>query len=50
MTTGNNSAANIGSDNAVAQALADQQVDIHQSLDGVEANADATQDSSIHQQ
>jgi hypothetical protein len=43
-------AANIGSDNAVAQALADQQVDIHQSLDGVEANADATQDSSIDQQ
>jgi hypothetical protein len=43
-------AANIGSDNAVAQALADQQVDIHQSLDGVEANADATQDSTIDQQ
>jgi hypothetical protein len=43
-------AANIGSDNGVAQALADQQVDIHQSLDGVEANADATQDSTIDQQ
>jgi hypothetical protein len=43
-------AANIGSDHGVAQALADQQVDIHQSLDDVEANADATQDSTIDQQ
>jgi hypothetical protein len=42
-------AANIGSVGAVSQALADQQVDIHQSLDGVEANADATQDSTIDQ-
>jgi hypothetical protein len=43
-------AANIGSDHGVAQALADQQVDIHQSLDDVDANADATQDSTIDQQ
>jgi hypothetical protein len=43
-------AANIGSDHGVAQALADQQVDIHQSLDDVEANATAQQDSDIEQQ
>jgi hypothetical protein len=43
-------AANIDSDGAVAQSLADQGVDIHQSLDGVEANADATQDASVDQQ
>jgi hypothetical protein len=42
--------ANIGSDNAVAQSLADQQVDIHQSLDDVTADADATQDSDVDQQ
>ena len=42
-------AANIGSDHGVAQALADQQVDIHQSLDGVSADATAQQDSTIDQ-
>jgi hypothetical protein len=42
--------ANIGSDHAVAQSLADQQVDIHQHLDGVEANATAEQDSTVDQQ
>jgi hypothetical protein len=42
-------AANIGSDNAVAQALADQEVDIHQSLDDVSAEATAEQDSTIEQ-
>ena len=42
-------AANIGSDGAVAQSLADQQVDIHQSLDDVSANATAEQDASIEQ-
>jgi len=43
-------AANIGSDGASAQALADQQVDIHQSLDDVSADATAEQDSTIDQQ
>jgi hypothetical protein len=43
-------AANIGSDGAVAQALADQQVDIHQSLDDVSADATAEQDTTIDQQ
>jgi hypothetical protein len=43
-------AANIGSDGAVAQALADQQVDIHQSLDEVSADATAEQDTTIDQQ
>jgi hypothetical protein len=43
-------AANIGSDHGVAQALADQQVDIHQSLDDVDANATAQQDASVDQQ
>jgi len=43
-------AANIGSDGAVAQSLADQQVDIHQQLDDVEANATADQDSTVDQQ
>jgi hypothetical protein len=43
-------AANIGSDHGVAQALADQQVDIHQSLDDVEADATAEQDTTIDQQ
>lgn len=42
-------AANIGSDGAVAQSLADQQVDIHQSLDDVSAEATADQDASIEQ-
>ena len=39
-------AANIGSDGAVAQSLADQQVDIHQHLDDVSANATAEQDAT----
>ncbi len=43
-------AANIGSDHGVAQALADQQVDIHQSLDDVDADATAQQDATIDQQ
>jgi hypothetical protein len=43
-------AANIGSDHGVAQALADQQVDIHQSLDDVDADATAQQDTTIDQQ
>jgi hypothetical protein len=43
-------AANIGSEGATAQALADQQVDIHQSLDDVSAEATAEQDSTIDQQ
>jgi hypothetical protein len=43
-------AANIGSDHAAAEALAPQQVQVDQSLDGVEANATAQQDAGIHQQ
>ena len=43
-------AANIGSDHAVAQSLADQQVDIHQSMDGVSADATAQQDTTVDQQ
>jgi hypothetical protein len=43
-------AANIGSDGAVAQSLADQQVDIHQNLDDVSAEATAEQDATIDQQ
>ena len=43
-------AANIGSPDAVAQSLADQQVDIHQDLDDVEANATAEQNATIDQQ
>jgi hypothetical protein len=42
-------AANIGSDGAVAQSLADQQVDIHQDLDDVSADATAEQDATIDQ-
>jgi phage-related protein len=42
-------AANIGSDGAVAQSLADQQVDIHQNLDDVSAEATADQDANIEQ-
>jgi hypothetical protein len=42
-------AANIGSDHAVAEALAPQEVNIHQSLDDVEANATATQDADVNQ-
>jgi hypothetical protein len=43
-------AANIGSDGAVAQSLADQQVDVHQSMDDVSANATASQDATVDQQ
>ena len=42
-------AANIGSDHAVAEALAPQEVNIHQSLDDVEANATAQQDADVDQ-
>ena len=42
-------AANIGSDGAVAQSLADQQVDIHQDMDDVTAEATAEQVASIEQ-
>jgi hypothetical protein len=41
--------ANIGSDGAVAQALADQQVNINQSLDDVSAEATAEQNAKIDQ-
>jgi hypothetical protein len=43
-------AANIGSDGATAQALADQQVNINQTLDDVSADATAEQDTTIDQQ
>jgi hypothetical protein len=43
-------AANIGSDGAVAQSLADQQVDINQSLDDVAADATAEQNATIDQE
>jgi hypothetical protein len=43
-------AANIGSDHGIAQALADQQVDIHQSLDDVSADATAEQNANVDQQ
>src|SRR4051794_17351129 len=43
-------AANIGSEHAVAEALAPQEVNITQHLDDVEANATAEQDASIDQQ
>jgi hypothetical protein len=43
-------AANIGSDHATAEALAQQEVDIHQSLDDVEADATAEQNTTIDQQ
>jgi hypothetical protein len=42
--------ANIGSDHGVAEAMAVQEVDIHQHLDDVEANATAEQDASVSQQ
>jgi hypothetical protein len=42
-------AANIGSDHGVAQALAQQDVNISQHLDDVEANATAEQDASVDQ-
>ena len=41
--------ANIGSEGAVSQAAAIQDVDIKQSLDGVEAVADADQDADVQQ-
>jgi hypothetical protein len=41
-------AANIGSDGAIAQSLAEQQVDIHQTVDA-DAEATAQQDASIEQ-
>jgi hypothetical protein len=43
-------AANIGSDGASAQALADQQVNINQTLVDVSADAHAEQDATIDQQ
>ncbi len=43
-------AANIGSDGAVAQSLADQQVDINQQLDDVSAEATAEQNANVEQQ
>jgi hypothetical protein len=43
-------AANIGSDGAVAQSLADQQVDINQDLDDVSADATAEQNATIDQE
>jgi hypothetical protein len=42
-------AANIGSDGATAQALADQQVNINQTLDDVSAEATAEQNTTIDQ-
>jgi hypothetical protein len=42
--------ANIGSDHGIAEAAAPQEVDIHQSLDNVSAEATAQQDSSVNQQ
>jgi hypothetical protein len=42
-------AANIGSDHAVAEALAPQEINISQHLDNVEANATAEQDASVDQ-
>jgi hypothetical protein len=42
-------AANIGSDGAVAQSLASQEVDIHQSMDDVSAEATVDQDAEIDQ-
>jgi hypothetical protein len=43
-------AANIGSEGAVAQSLAQQEVNVSQHLDNVEANATAEQDASVDQQ
>jgi hypothetical protein len=43
-------AANVGSDHAVAEALAPQEVNIHQTMDDVQANATATQDADVNQQ
>jgi hypothetical protein len=43
-------AANIGSDHAVAEALAPQEVNINQHLDDVSANATAQQDAGVQQQ
>lgn len=41
--------ANVGSPHAAAEALAPQQVDVSQHLDGVEADATANQDASVNQ-
>ena len=42
-------AANIGSDHAVAEALAPQEVNISQHLDDVSADATAQQDANVDQ-
>jgi len=42
--------ANIGSAGAVSEAVAPQELDIHQELDHVHADATATQDASVSQQ
>jgi hypothetical protein len=42
-------AANVGSDHAVAEALAPQEINISQHLDNVEANATAEQDAKVDQ-
>jgi hypothetical protein len=42
--------ANVGSDHAVAEALAPQEVNIHQTMDDVQANATANQDADVNQQ
>jgi hypothetical protein len=42
--------ANIGSDGAVAEALAPQEMSIHQELDDVTAEATADQGADINQQ
>ena len=43
-------AANVGSDNAIAESVAQQEVNVNQHLDDVDANATAAQDASIDQQ
>jgi hypothetical protein len=43
-------AANVGSDGATAEALAPQELDVQQTLDGVSADATATQDANVNQQ
>ena len=43
-------AANVGSHDAIAEALAQQEVNVTQHLDDVNANATAAQDASIDQQ
>ena len=41
--------ANVGSEGAVSEALAPQDVDISQNLDHVEADATANQDADVQQ-